>query len=209
LERFVETDLKEGPRFKIVKRTDKRVEQPNDSECGSIEVRMYLEKEKQEVTVVQHQYLPNQICTVLGHCSICCSSYYCSICHPHRYKPHWDTTPIWIQHTSGGINQTYDSTIGNSVTGFSVGSPMRMSAMAMNNVTLSTKSVGEDAATIKGTISNQTFVPVSVDVDTSDPVTLRINLRGITKQINKCECGTKRRSGDKHCSQCGAQLVYA
>jgi hypothetical protein len=206
LERFVGDNLKEGARFKIVKRTDSRVEQPDDNECGNIEVRMYLEREKPALGLAP--YFINHICNnPWMHCSICCSNACCESCHPHwHHKPHFDTTPIQVQYTSGyNSNVSMDSVqLGNSVSGGGT-----VSGMGMNLVTSAiTKSIGEDAATVAGSVSNQTFVPVLVDVDTSEPVTLRILLRGIVKQIDKCACGNKRRTFDKHCSQCGEQLVF-
>src|ERR1019366_2755902 len=88
LERFVtDGNLTEGKRFKLARLTDPKVDQPNDSENGNIEVNFYPEKDAPVIETVIHEYKHDchHHWNYLGHCSSCCNNLYCGTCHPGRF----------------------------------------------------------------------------------------------------------------------------
>src|SRR5579863_9129209 len=78
LERFViDGNLLEGKRFKLARLTDPKVEQPNDSENGTIEVNFYPEKDESVVEkIVSHEYRHcyHHDYNWIGHCHTCCNN---------------------------------------------------------------------------------------------------------------------------------------
>lgn len=232
LERFVENgQLSEGKKFKLVRVDDTRVEQPNDSENGIIEVNFYPEKDVPviEKTVI-HEYRHdcwNYHNHFVGHCSGCCSNNYCGICHPWKYT----SGPVWMS-SSGNVTLTMNAgdftsgvvsggSVGQGITSNSVDlgaivktssldSKSMQASVHVNNVMPMNASmnVGEAAATVQGSLSSQKFTTVYFDVDRSNPVTLRLKAKGLAKLLDACtQCGYKRKKDDKYCKNDGTQLV--
>ena len=193
LERFVK-DLNVGARFKLARLTDPGVVQPGESQNGLVEVKFYPEKQIQQVIthdIHQHHY---------------CGNYCCPICkpwdkHPQPY-PVYPSYP-WITYcsTSGG-GGTFSSS--NTVP---ISSKSTMESCTDWMPVEHNLGVPEAAATIKGSQSDQKFVSVVIDVDTSQCVTLSIKLMGASGVIKVCPCGRKRKN-ERYCPQCGKQLIY-
>lgn len=233
LERFVaDGNLSEGKRFKLARLEDPKVEQPNDSENGIIEVNFYPEKDEPvvEKTVI-HEYKHHDCWhqhgyNWLGHCSTCCNNAWCNTCHPHYYKTFTagTTTTDWGQATSdGSVN------IGNSVDGGLLGKNINTSGnitysasvqanvssgipegVTLNNATMLNASMtsGEPAATVEGSTSLQKFSSIYIDVDRSKPTTIRLTVKGLSKVLETCTvCGYKRKKDVKFCPNDGTQLV--
>lgn len=208
LERFVNDNLNEGNRFKIVRKDDSRVEQPDDSEVGNLEIRFYLEKDKPEVKVVEHHSCAHR---AFDHCARCCYDHYCGICNPHRHWPSPRDIPYkntWYGiDLSEKIGEPHFDTV--SPKGMR-GSTLSSQSVAMNNVQCSTTldmANSEAAATVEGSKSFQRFVTASIDVDYDKPVTLMLKLRGVSKIIDTCKCGYKRKQADRYCPTCGNELA--
>lgn len=211
LERFVEDGkLTEGKKFKLVRLNDPKVEQPNDSENGIIEVNFYPEKDAPviEKTVIYEykHHCSHHDHNWLGHCTICNPGYY----------PSWGG----ITYTSGGTvsggNITVNTSGGltsNNSTHVTYSASCDSAAQASSNNTLDMKSIqcsnsiGEAAATIEGSASLQKFSSVFIDVDRSNPVTLRLKVKGLSKVVDICDCGYKRKKDVKFCPNDGTQLV--
>jgi hypothetical protein len=237
LERFVaDGNLTEGKRFKLARLTDPKVDQPNDSENGIIEVNFYPEKDTPvvEKTVI-HEYkhdcfLHNHLGSYIGHCSTCCNNQWCSICRPPFYYKTFTAGDSNSGGISGGniIVTSGLNTSGNLTAGGTVGkgivsnNSMPMNAVyaastegvvqanvTLNNLDLSkaSNSLGEAAATVEGSTSTQTFSTISLDVDRSKPTTIRLTVRGMSKLIDVCSCGYKRKKDVKFCPNDGTQLV--
>ncbi len=216
LERFVEDgNLSEGKRFKLVRVTDPKVDQPNDSENGNIEVNFYPEKDAPvvEKTII-HEYVHDHRHTrydLLGHCIDCCTDIWCRSCHPNViYK--YGGIPLG----NGGVTYTAGVyTSGN----ISLSNPNSVVTSNSLNVSYSSDTknlqasvdasnlVGEAAATVGGSISNQVFSSIFVDVDRSKPTTIRLTVKGLSKVIETCKCGYKRKKDVKYCPNDGTQLV--
>lgn len=189
LERFVDTDLSSGKKFKLVRTTDSRVEQPEDSENGILEVNFYQEKEAPLVEkVVHHEYRHPHVC--YGHCSLCCS---CSICRPQYYGGVWATMPL-------GSSVVYTSTT------TSAASASCNSSLTSLRSDAAFTSCSEPAATVEGSTSLQKFSRISIDVDHSKAVTIRLKLRGLTVIKDVCQCGYRRKT-ENYCPTCGLQLA--
>lgn len=223
LERFVEDgNLSEGKKFKLVRINDPKVEQPNDSENGIIEVNFYPEKDAPviEKTVI-HEYKHDCWHHNHNHTYV----WDCNICYPKN-------VPMWGQVTyTGGIQCITTSGSGSitltntNLTGGTVGQDIsNNSGMPMNaaysaesanlnvgaDLTKSftaSNSIGEDAATVQGSNSLQKFSSVFIDVDRSNPVTLRLKVKGLSKVLDVCSCGYKRKKDVKFCPNDGTQLV--
>jgi len=231
LERFVaDGNLSEGKRFKLARLTDPKVDQPNDSENGIIEVNFYPEKDAPVVEkIVEHHdywdfnHYPHNH-NWIGHCHQCCNNNWCSICHPNIFLCK-TTTTSWDGLSSGSI------TVGNNITGgdfnkafqggvtgnipmnasFSTEASM-MSQVTSNNLDLSKvvncSSLGEAAATVEGSTSSQKFSSISIDVDRSKPTTIRLTVKGLSKVLEVCSaCGYKRKKDVKYCPYDATQLV--
>jgi hypothetical protein len=82
-------------------------------------------------------------------------------------------------------------------------------SVSCNNLDLSkaSNSLGEAAATVEGSTSLQKFSSISIDVDRSKPTTIRLMVKGLSKVIEVCSCGYKRKKGVKFCPNDGTQLV--
>lgn len=218
LERFVaDGNLSEGKRFKLARLTDSKVDQPNDSENGSIEVNFYPEKDAPVVEkIIQYEHIHDNHYwyhgnPFYGHCKGCCNNLNCYTCYP-RVTWGSSTTPfIGGGNTNLGITCDNANLNVNLNMGGAVNSSYSASEMpvAMNNAVFSTStnSVGENAATVEGSNSLQKFSSVFIDVDHSKPTTIRLTVKGISKLIDICSCGFKRTKNTKYCPNDGTQLV--
>ena len=228
LERFVaDGNLSEGKRFKLARLTDPKVEQPNDSENGSIEVNFYPEKEAPVVEkIVEHINCSHHHHGWLGHCTWCCNNNYCGTCHPGTWKQWTTYSGTTTDNLSGGITSSGNITVTNggdlkgilrsnnlnvtytsnsSAAQASVGSNVGSDAVMMNAVSMP---LGEAAATVEGSTSLQKFSSVYIDVDRSKPTTIRLTVKGTTKILEVCtSCGYKRKKDVKFCPNDGTQLV--
>src|SRR6185295_2928020 len=163
LERFVaDGNLSEGKRFKLARLTDPKVDQPNDSENGSIEVNFYPEKEAPVVEkVVEHINCNNHHHGLLGHCSWCCNNAFCYTCHPSSWKTYTAGT------ATGGFTSNGNITLGDNLNkgilrsnSVNVTYSASADAGAVNQVNTSigsdavimsaSNSLGEAAATVEG-----------------------------------------------------------
>lgn len=235
LERFVEDgNLSEGKRFKLARLSDPKVEQPNDSENGIVEVNFYPEKDEPvvEKTVI-HEYkhdCSHHGFNWLGHCSHCCNNQWCNTCYPYaKTFTYGTTTTDWSGNAIGGntsgnitftgglntsgavgkgivhtnsLNATY-SAEASALSQVNVGTGLPEGA-TLNNASLS---MGEAAATVEGSTSLQKFSSIHVDVDRSKPTTIRLTVKGLSKIIDVCGCGYKRKKDVKYCPNDGIQLV--
>lgn len=232
LERFVtDGNLLEGKRFKLARLTDPKVEQPNDSENGTIEVNFYPEKDEPVVEkIVTHEYRQcyHHDWNWIGHCRTCCHNPYCGTCpSPILYKTFIaGTTQDWSDNnkgfSSGGItitgglstggvvsssnqmNVTYSASAESASLGQVLTSNSLPDGATLNNASMS---MGEAAATVEGSASLQKFSYTSIDVDRSKPTTIRLTVKGLSKVLEVCTCGYKRKKDVKFCPNDGTQLV--
>jgi hypothetical protein len=223
LERFVEDgNLTEGKRFKLARLTDPKVDQPNDSENGSIEVNFYPEKEAPVVEkIIEHINCSHHNHGWLGHCAWCCNNNYCGSCHPGIYKYGALSGGSGITYT-GGVTSSGNITVTNSdLKGIVSSNQLNVtySSGSMNasqvNTTVgadavfmnASNSTGEAAATVQGSTSLQKFSSIYIDVDRSKPTTIRLTVKGTTKILAVCGCGYKRKKDVKFCPNDGTQLI--
>jgi len=227
LERFVEDgNFSEGKRFKLARLSDPKVDQPNDSENGIVEVNFYPEKDPPVVVnqIVTHEYKHNCLhgANWIGHCSYCCNYAWCSTCRPPFYYKTFTagTTPDWGQATSGGnitVNGGLSSgqvfTSNNSMpmnASYSASVDGVQASITSNNLDLSkaSNSLGEAAATVEGSTSLQKFSSIHIDVDRSKPTTIRLTVKGLSKVLDVCSCGYKRKKDVKFCPYDATKLVW-
>lgn len=222
LERFVaDGNLSEGKRFKLARLTDPKVEQPNDSENGSIEVNFYPEKDAPVVEkIVEHINCNHHGHGWLGHCSWCCNNAYCYTCHPGYWKTYTAGTATGGWSSSGNItlgdnlnkgilrsnNVTFSASVDSTAAQANVTSNLGSASDVV--FTNASNSLGESAATVEGSTSLQKFSSIYVDVDRSKPTTIRLTVKGTTKILEACpSCGYKRKKDVKFCPNDGTQLV--
>lgn len=227
LERFVaDGNLNEGKRFKLARLTDPKVDQPNDSENGSIEVNFYPEKDEPEIEkkiihITDHHYCHNHYSW--GHCSSCCNNSWCSICHPRYATPMWGGATNNSLQSDNAIFKTLSAdgsiTLGNSVSSSITSGDVKSANLPNPTYTANTvntgslqsmamnASLGEAAATVEGSTSLQKFSSVFIDVDRSKATTIRLIVKGLSKMISTCQCGYKRKKDVKYCPNDGTQLV--
>jgi hypothetical protein len=209
LERFVDGNLTEGRRFKLVKASDSRVAQPDDSENGIVEVNFYPEKDQPVVnqivnTVVHHEHHG------YGHCHKCCHDLWCSICHPRPMFGNFLSSSERI----GSSFKADDQVTAKSITRTDGPIAMNMCAVSTSSMptadtaktTCDSAQLGEAAATVEGSQSFQRFSSVWIDYDRDHPVTIRMKLRGVDQLLDVCHCGFKRNQ-EKYCPSCGTQLA--
>jgi hypothetical protein len=216
LERFVaDGNLTEGKRFKLARLTDPKVDQPNDSENGSIEVNFYPEKEAPVVEkIVEHINCSHHGHGFFGHCTWCCNNSYCGSCHPGAWKTYTAGT------VTGGFTSSGNITVGGNLNGILRNTDMNVTYSAgttINQVNTSnladgvvmnaSNSLGEAAATVEGSTSLQKFSSIYIDVDRSKPTTIRLTVKGTTKILAVCGCGYKRKKDVKFCPNDGTQLI--
>ncbi len=219
LERFVaDGNLSEGKRFKLARLTDPKVEQPDDSENGSIEVNFYPEKDAPVVEkIVEHHNCSHHNHGWLGHCTWCCNNAFCYTCHPFYGKTYTAGSATGGFTSSGNISvgdnlnkgilssNSLNVTYSASCDSAQVNTSGSSGAILTN---ASNASLGEAAATVEGSTSLQKFSSIYVDVDRSKPTTIRLTVKGTTKILDVCpSCGYKRKKDVKFCPNDGTQLV--
>ena len=232
LERFVaDGNLNEGKRFKLARLTDPKVDQPNDSENGSIEVNFYPEKDEPVVEKkVIHEYAHHCLHNHFGHCSSCCSNPWCQTCHPHfgtwsniTYTSGTGTIKslsadggMTLGQATGGSTDSGSITSNNNLNGVLRNQAMNATFQAASTtpdfadsipMNATNASLGEAAATVEGSTSLQKFSSVYIDVDRSKPTTIRLIVKGLSKVLDTCNCGYKRKKDVKFCPNDGTQLV--
>ena len=196
LERFVtsEFNLHAGNKFKLVKSDDSRVSQPGESENGIVHVNFYPEKDKPvylETKVIHeiHEHHRHVHC-IHNSCPGTCWQ-----CNRHR-------SPFYTTNTCDMNAPVYGAVAMNA----------NLSSKSLSSsdvkVTLNSNQVAEDAATVKGSLSSQSFQLTHVDVDYDKCTTLQIKLKGVKAIAVTCNCGFKRKQ-EKFCPECGTNLVAA
>jgi hypothetical protein len=186
LERFIDSSLKRGKKFKFVSLDHPDVDDPTSSENGVIKVEFRLAKKENGIKI---NVLPT-------------------------YKPwNWDdwryTKPLNPWDGGTGDFTVYNSSLRSD--GSHDGS-VQMSFCSDNLVSDNVSSL-EDGATIEGGHSNQSFVYSNLDVE-DIPTILYLKIVGIkdSKQADKLiyhycsKCGFKVKRSDKFCSECGKKL---
>ena len=194
LERFVESSLEHGKRFKFVPADHPDVDDPTSSDNGIVKVEFRLARKENGVKI---NISPPDYWVYPG--------YYPT--KPWEYTPNWD-----------GTLKTGDLTCGGEITYVNASGPVMSSEV--NVAYCSSKmfrgsraSNVEDGATIEGGKSNQSFVYSSLDVESS-PIILKLKIVGIkdTKQADRlihkycCSCGNKVKRTSRYCSECGSRL---
>ena len=127
LERFVDTNLESGNRFKLVPISNAKVEQPDSNENGLVVVNFYAEKDKPEVKVVEHHEYAYHFCHHgynHGHCYSCCTWANCPICHSY---PRW---PYTYKYDCGDV--VYGTSTYTLGTGMSAGGGSTLSSNSIS-----------------------------------------------------------------------------
>lgn len=191
LERFLDSSLSQGSRFKFVPLSDSRVNDPTDSENGIVKVEFYRE----------YDFKINWTKTV-------------SPITPRRSTGDSDWTftsnPSWTINTGPFDTLTFNTN--------SLGASKITSSTSVNFLAACT--TPSNGATVEGGISNQQFVEGADFTTDLFPTTLTLQIRGIEnnrpsnpvvvnngeqKKVRFCSnCGKRRsRRSDKFCGRCG------
>ena len=141
-----------------------------------------------------------------GHCQLCCNSWTCRICHPH-----WNHRALcadWLvgSNLTGGTSYSASSDTLNKGVVSNATMMSQVNAPASASLSFATNSIGEDAATVEGSLSHQKFVAGCIDADYDHPVVLQLKLKGVAKIIDRCDCGFTRKD-ENWCPRCGTQLA--
>jgi len=192
LERFVDSSLKRGKKFKFVSLDHRDVDDPNSSDNGIIKVEFRLAKEPNWL-IIDPPLKPWK--PINGYWSV--------------YNNH--TTPVFDSHVtsyycdSGGSSKMSDVSIGSGLKKSFSGNVNRCDVHNMVDVSA--------GATVEGGKSNQQFSYTHIEVG-DDVTTLKLKIVGIndTNKIDRNEhkyctnCGNKIRRTDKYCAGCGRKL---
>lgn len=195
LERFLDSSLSQGNRFKFVPLSDGRVNDPTDNENGIVKVEFYREYDfKIDWPKTLSPIVPYKGRRSTG-------------------DPDWTLTsnPSWTTNSGPFETLTFNS--------HSVGSSDILCNASMNFLAACVTEPS-NGATVEGNISNQQFVQ-GVDFTTDlFPTTLTLQIRGLEnristkpnilpnpekKKVRFCSnCGKRRsRRSDKFCGRCG------
>ena len=187
LERFIDSSLDSGNKFKFVPLDHPDVDDPTSSENGIIKVEFRLAKKENGIKIN---------------------------IEPPTYKPwNWDdwryTKPLNPWDGGTGDFTVYNSSLRSDG---SYDGSVQMSFCSDNLVSDNVSSL-EDGATIEGGRSNQSFVYSNLDVE-DVPTTLYLKIVGIkdSKQVDKLiyrycsKCGFKVKKTDNFCYRCGKKL---
>lgn len=192
LERFIDSSLDHGKRFKFVPLDHPDIDDPTSGHNGIIKVEFRLAKKENGIKIKTD---------------------------PIVWKP-WDWTDYKPIDGAGDPVVYYGDNIGQSSMGF-IGESVQTAycstdfAGARNNILRSPDPDSvEDGATVEGKHSDQSFVYSSLDVVDFPTTTLQLKIVGIKniKQADKLvykycsSCGIKIRRSDKYCSECGNRL---
>lgn len=196
LERFVDSSLDQGKKFKFVALDHPDVDDPTSSENGIIKVEFRLARKENGIKI----NIP-----------------------PITYKPwDWYDSKPWgwdIRPSYGdtgdvtGVGSVYFNSV-RSDGGSAAGGPICASFCSNTNfLSRDIKSV-EDGATVEGGRSDQSFVYSNLDVEDFPTTVLQLKIVGIkdTKQADKLiyrycsKCGSKVKRDARYCSECGRRL---
>ncbi len=197
LERFIDSDLTRGDRFKFVPISDDRIDK-GESQNGLVEARFYDERERKfEILNTSWSHTCHyQNCWQCGtwHCS-------CQYCPIRNYT-------INSGGTSGNAIYSSNVAIYNS-TDISQCSTAHPTSSVLR---------GEASAggTVRGGTSSQRFTASYLDVDKEKPTVIRLKLLGVPPQGHECKgkiisyctrCGQETGQEDRYCSKCGKDLT--
>lgn len=185
LERFVDSSLDSGSKFKFVPLDHSDVDDPTSSENGIIKVEFRLAKNKDNIKINLDSI---------------------------KFKPYdynkWGTNnPFdqWGWTTGDFVTYNSDNTTSDGPTKVTFSSNVNFVSADNSNL--------EDGATIEGGNSNQSFVYSNLDVE-DIPTILYLKIVGIkdSKEVGSfmykycSNCGRKVKRSDKFCSECGNRL---
>lgn len=185
LERFLDSSLKKGKKFKFVPSTHPDVDDPTSSQNGIIEVEFRLAKKPlNDLIKIQPIRVPPPSPEPR------CPDIY--------YKKYSDWTYIPDSTTVPDFTTVWDW--GNATASY------MCSNMMDSDVNIA------DGATVEGGLSNQEFVYGHIEVE-SRCVTLRLKMVGISNENHErfnyiyCrKCGVQVKKKDKYCFNCGEKL---
>ena len=200
LERFLDSSLKEGKKFKFVPLTDPSVDDPTSNQNGIIKVEFRLAKEKNGICIKTDPF-PRK-----------------DLWKPERRYP-WDypdlqdirySQPTRFTHngTDSTSKQSY-SKLYNSNSNFSMGESTVHAGEAISIGAMASVDTG---ATVEGGRSCQEFSYSNLEVGSSC-VVLKLKIVGIKDVVSKrygyrfcSNCGSKIKKRGKYCSNCGRKL---
>ena len=191
LERFIDSSLERGKKFKFVPLDHPDVDDPTSSDNGIIKVEFRLARKKNGIKIKTD---------------------------PIVWKPwNWDDYEPWkfdgvlgggtsdfiYSNSTGGLNGSVSFCCSDNFVSDDAG---LAKSTLRNNV--------EDGATVEGSRSDQSFVYSELDVVDFPTTILRLKIVGIkdTKQADKLiyrycsNCGSKVKREDRFCRECGKKL---
>jgi hypothetical protein len=185
LERFIDTSLNSGKKFKFVSLNDSNVDDPTDEQNGIIRAEFRLAKNTDQIVLNPNNHWQN------------------CFRQPSFYSSDGDV-PVDDDYQ---MYFTYGDTTNTSFTPKDTVSNSTVS----NSILASNASKVSDGATIEGSDSNQRFIFNYLDLE-DNPVVLTLKIMGmdgkneneIKKYCNKC--GHKIDINDNFCSFCGNKL---
>ncbi len=217
LERFLDSSLKEGKKFKFVPLTDPSVDDPTSTQNGIIKVEFRLAKEKNGLCIKPNRFTQKDPWKPSDPWII------------YHQTPQfirdgtnstWKPPDPWIiyhqtpQFTRDGTNSTSKqphSKLYYSNSNFSMTKTVHDSEPVSVDSIVAMTSV-ESGATIEGGRSYQEFSYSNLEVGSSC-VTLKLKIVGIKDVNNRrygyrfcSNCGSKIKKRDKYCSNCGKKL---
>lgn len=182
LERFIDSSLTSGKKFKFVSLDHPEIDDPTSSDNGIIKVEFRLAKGSQIVL----QPIPEMP-------------------DPHfkPWHPPWDNTAVWYHYNDVTYTANSENTK-RSLSNDSIGSGLTSSCNFIN-----CNAAVDNGATIEGGHSSQSFTYSNLDVeDTVVVLTLKmVGLKKSDKVISMFKycsnCGYKLKRNAKYCSECG------
>jgi len=198
LERFVDSSLDRGKRFKFVPLDHEDVDDPTSSKNGIVKVEFRLAKEPDWIIV--DPIKPWKPIKPLDN-DLDKFDYRWHYTNDDRTTPVFDSQVSSYYCNSGGSSKMSDVSICAGVSK----SKSRVNYRAMDSVS--------PGATVEGGSSNQRFSHGHIEVG-NDVITLKLKIVGINdaREINQvvCKyctnCGNKTRKKDKYCAGCGRKL---
>lgn len=196
LTRFVK-DLDKGHKFKFIKKTQKISDYRGDRiDDGLIRIEWCLEAEKPITITTNHYYHNNWV---------------------NPWQPYW--TGPWVYYTSsfGGRGSSCGNMTADSNPNLNNDNVVMACCSEPSDFS---KPLSDEGITTKGEISKQSFVYGDIGKLEPNSHTIIIRLKGYhnDKQIEKplmvkeslvCDiCGTKNRSLNKYCVECGSALEF-
>lgn len=189
LERFLDASMSEGNRFKFVPLSDKRVNDPTDSENGIVKVEFYLE----EVFKIDYN-IPTYPIKPLPH--------YPKASSPWGYLND-NTTAGSPNLRRGSSSQTFTSLVSNSIDCNYVSDTGQAGATVEGGHSNQAFTVGNNFQTSVFPVTLTLKIQGPQDYTTSSP---KLNPRFGPKYCTGCGASRKRRS-DKFCGNCGTKFT--